>query len=117
MTDKRVSQFFDRVREDEAVQGEYRAAIATALRAAVPPAIVGVATKHGYDFTEADVDRYLGERAAELSDRDLESISAAGPSSMTMSLASHLSLGSIVAAAIAIPAPLDDGDGEDGRTP
>ena len=73
--------------------------------------MVDVAAGHGYEFTNAELGRYLETKASELSEQELESISAAGPSGTLGPLVTNpWVLAQIVASAIVIPVALDDGE-------
>ncbi len=72
---------------------------------------IDVAAGHGYEFTKAELGRYLESKASELSEQELESISAAGPSATLGTLATNpWVLAQIVASAIAIPVALHDSE-------
>jgi len=111
MSEAAVSQFFDQLKKSKALVNEYNSAVANAVQSVVWPAMVDVAAGHGYEFTKEELSRYLESKASELSEQELESISAAGPTGTVGTLtAKPWVLAQVVASAIAIPAPLDDGD-------
>jgi hypothetical protein len=80
MSEAAVSQFFEQLKKNKALVNEYNSAVASALRSVVWPAMLDVAAEHGYEFTKEELGRYLESKAGELSEQELESISAAGPS-------------------------------------
>jgi len=106
MSDAAVALFFDRLKQDKALAGEYNAAMSNAML----PAMVGFAGEHGFEFTANEMSSYLKERSQELSDKELEGVSAAGTLSSTRWLDNPWVIGAIVATAIAVPLPLDDDD-------
>ena len=111
MSEAAISQFFEQLKKDKALLNEYNSAVASAMRSVVWPAMVDVATRHGFELTKEELGRYLESRADELSEHELESISAAGPSGTVGTIATNpLALAQIVASTIAIPVTLDDGE-------
>ncbi|MCP5151691.1 MAG: hypothetical protein H6983_05515 [Ectothiorhodospiraceae bacterium] len=74
MRESTVSRFFRRVGDDAALAEEYRAAVRGAIRAAVWPAITEVAARHGHAFSLEELEQWLDEREAELSDEALTGI-------------------------------------------
>jgi hypothetical protein len=117
MSEAAISQFFEHLKKDKALVNEYNSAVASAMRSVVWPAMVDVAAGHGYEFTREELGRYLESNAGELSQQELESISAAGPSGTMGTLTKNpWVLAQIVASAIAIPVALDDGD-DDSASP
>jgi stalled ribosome rescue protein Dom34 len=86
MSEAAVSQFFDQLKKNKALVNDYNSAVASALRSVVWPAMVDVAAVHGYEFTKEELGRYLESKVGELSEQELESISAAGPSGIPVAL-------------------------------
>jgi predicted ribosomally synthesized peptide with nif11-like leader len=110
MGEAATSQFFERMKTDESLRNEYNSAITNAMRSAVWPAMVDVATRHGFQLTKEDLGRYVESRADELGERELETISGGGPSAFVSLTTSPLVVSSIIASTIAIPEAIHDGE-------
>ena len=109
MSEAAITQFFEQLKKDKALVNEYSLAVASAMRSVVWPAMVDVAAGHGYEFTNEELGNYLESKVGELSEQELEGISAAGPLGTVGSFATNpLVLAQAVATAIAIPVPLHD---------
>jgi predicted ribosomally synthesized peptide with nif11-like leader len=105
MSEEAVSDFFERLKDDNALASEYNAKVSRAI----VPAILDVAARHGYDFTSRELGKYLKNKPHELSEQELESVSAGGPFTSGM-LTNPWVIGGLITAAIAVPLALDDQD-------
>jgi predicted ribosomally synthesized peptide with nif11-like leader len=105
MSEQPVSDFFEKLKNDQALASEYNAKVSRAI----VPAILDVAARHGYAFTSQELGKYLKGIPQELSDQELESVSAAGPSTLG-TLTNPWLLSGVIATAIVVPQALDDGD-------
>jgi predicted ribosomally synthesized peptide with nif11-like leader len=86
-----VSEFFSMLDQDEALQQEYATVTEEAVRKALSDAAIGIASKHGCEFTREDLERHVESLSGELSDRDLDqvaggAVSARAPSAGRFSL-------------------------------
>ncbi len=104
MSEVAVSQFFEKLQKDKALAGHYNTAVSNAIL----PAMVAVAAQHGFEFTAQELSRYLKKESHELSEQELENISAAGPLGPLSALTNPWVIGGLVAAAIAVPVAIND---------
>jgi predicted ribosomally synthesized peptide with nif11-like leader len=117
MSGDSVSRFFEAVNRDEQLARDYRSALERAMENAVGAALVEVGARHGFELSSEDVRKHLRERAAELTDDQLEAVAgglARGRQIARPGIASFLKnpwvLGAIVATAIAVPLAISDED-------
>jgi len=110
MSDDTVSRFFDVARRDRAVGDEYTAALTRAMEAAIGPAIVEVAARHGFQMSTEQVTRYLEDQAAELTEDDLDAVAGGLPSAP---MSSPWLVGGLVKAAVAVPIAGRSGQSDD----
>ncbi len=66
MSAENVSRFFDKLEKDRSLNEAYKDAIQTALTA--------FAASRGFEFTAKDLQKCAAEKAAELTDGDLEGV-------------------------------------------
>jgi hypothetical protein len=116
-----VSRFFDAVRSDKRLAEEYGAAVARATHEAVGKAAEEVAASHGFEVDAADALRFLEERAAELSDDQLDAVAGGiglpkavkvEPSKPTRGWWVPAALGAVVVVGAAMDTGGDDDDRE-----
>jgi hypothetical protein len=110
MDDDLVSRFFDLARHDKDVADDYSAALTEAMEAAILPAIVDVAARHGFQVTTEQVTGYLEGQTAELTDDDLDAVAGG---LRAFPLKSSSLVGGLVATAVAVPTAIHGGQKPD----
>jgi hypothetical protein len=111
MSQATILQFFEELKKDKALSNEYNSAVASAMRQVVSQTLADVAAKHGFELTEQELGSYLESKAEELSEQELETVSAAGPVGTISTFSTNpWLLARVVASTIAVPEALDDGD-------
>ena len=108
MSETAVSDFFEKLKTDKSLAGEYNAKVSRAI----VPAILDVAARHGYGFTSQELGKYLKDKPHELSEQELESVSAGGPFVGSM-LTSPWVIGGLIATAIAVPTAVHDDEDDE----
>ena len=81
MSVENVGKFFAMLDENEALQQEYSSSTDEAVRKAISDATIGMASRHGCEFTKEDLAQHLNSLSKELSDEDLENVAGGGGSS------------------------------------
>jgi predicted ribosomally synthesized peptide with nif11-like leader len=74
MSVENVSKFFEMLDEGESLQQEYATISDEAVRKALSDAAIGMASKHGCEFTEEDLAQHVNRLSEELRDEDLEEV-------------------------------------------
>jgi predicted ribosomally synthesized peptide with nif11-like leader len=71
MSAENITRFFELLDRDGSLQQEYMVVTDEAIRIAVRRAVIGLAAKHGCDFTEEELNAHAGNQTVELSDEEL----------------------------------------------